>query len=81
MIDAMEHYQQYVPVKHDGTPIATLFYGDGLSCERATSAQDGRWGAASEWGRLEGLEPAVQEWHLRMHILEVTALIYLVGMT
>ena len=72
MIDIMEEYQKYVPVKQDGSPKVTLLYGDGLSCERAASAVGSRLHEGDKWGRLEGLQPAVQEWHLRMHILEVS---------
>ena len=71
MIDILEEYQKYVPTNEDGSPKVTVLYGDGLSCERAASAQGGRLHEGNEWMRLEGLHVAAQDWHLRLHMLEV----------
>ena len=76
MMDVMDHYHQYVPSREDGTPIPVIFFGDGLSCERAVSAKRGRLNTPTAWTRLEGLEPAVQEWHCRMHLMEVDGLLF-----
>ncbi|KAK3108451.1 hypothetical protein FSP39_008205, partial [Pinctada imbricata] len=69
MVDILEHYHQYVPTK-DGIPVKTILYGDGLSCERVNDAQNARINAADVWDRLEGIEPAAQEWHKRAIILQ-----------
>jgi hypothetical protein len=34
MIDIMEAYHKYVPVKPDGNPFILPLHADGLSCER-----------------------------------------------
>ncbi|KAK3102183.1 hypothetical protein FSP39_009426, partial [Pinctada imbricata] len=69
MVDILGHYHQYVPTK-DGIPVKTILYGDGLSCERVNDAQNARINAADVWDRLEGIEPAAQEWHKRAIILQ-----------
>lgn len=71
MIDILEHYQQYVPVQKDGRPVPTVLFGDGLSCERAHDAQVGRSNHDDAMSRLEGIHPAIQEWHHRALCLQV----------
>ena len=72
MMDILQHYQRYVPVRADSSPLKTVLYGDGLSCERARNAKEGRAADVNAWERLEALEPIPTDWHLRMHILEVS---------
>lgn len=68
MIDVMLHYDQYVP----GNPlIPVILYGDGLSCERVNDASNARINAHTPRDRLEGLIPAIQEWHKRVLLLGV----------
>ena len=52
-------------------PLRIPLFGDGLSCERVVSAQQSRINGESKWDRLEGLEPAIQEWHRRQILLQV----------
>lgn len=73
MIDIMDTYQQYVPAENFLTP--TILYGDGLSCERANDAQNARINGQSARDRLEGLVPAIQEWHKRGILLEVKVIL------
>ena len=61
--------QQYVPVV-DGIPCQMVVYGDGLSCERGNDAQRARANGLDPVERLEGLEPAVQEFHKEMILLQ-----------
>ena len=44
MIDILQHYQnKFVPLHENGSPVSTVLYGDGLSCERAHDAQKAQW--------------------------------------
>ena len=64
MIDILQHYQDhFVPIKEDGNPVATVLYGDGLSCERAHDAQKARINGISPHSHLESIYPSIQEWH------------------
>ena len=64
MIDILQHYQDhFVPIKADGNPVATVLYGDGLSCERAHDAQKARINGTSPHSHLEGIYLSIQEWH------------------
>ena len=65
MADIMAAYHRYVPARQDGSPVMVPLFCDGLSCERGHDAQMSRCHAQSSWDRLEGLEPAIQEWHRR----------------
>lgn len=56
--------QEYVPVLDDKP------YGDGLSCERGNDAQRARTNGLNPFERLEGLEPAAQEFHKEMILLQ-----------
>lgn len=72
MVDIMEAYHKYVPgTPGETAPMTTILYGDGLSCERANDAQNARLNSDNPWDRLEGLNPAIQEWHKRGLLLEV----------
>ncbi len=70
MVDIMSHFQQYVPRTREGDPITTILFGDGLSCERANDASLATANGENAWSRLEGLQPAVQEWHKRVLLLQ-----------
>ena len=48
-----------------------LLFGDGLSSERVHDAQISRSDHDDSVGRLEGLHPAIQEWHHRALCLQV----------
>ena len=71
MIDIMATYLNYTPVDQSGLLQPTIFYGDGLSCERAHDAHVCRANHPTGVGRLEGLHPAIQEWHHRALYLQV----------
>ena len=71
MIDIMVNYQQFSPTDEIGRPVPTILFGDGLSCERAHDAQVARANHSAAMGRLEGLHPAIQEWHNRALCLQV----------
>lgn len=60
---------QYVPVL-DGKPYTTVVYGDGLSCERGNDAQCARTNGLTPTERLDGLEPAAQEFYKEMILLQ-----------
>ena len=68
-IGIYERLQQYVP-NINSKPYTTLVYGDGLSCERGNDAHRARANGLNEWERLEGLEPAAQEFHKEMLLLQ-----------
>ena len=68
-IGIYEHMQQYVP-SVDTQPYTTVLYGDGLSCERGNDAQNARSNGLDKWEGLEGLEPAAQEFHKEMLLLQ-----------
>jgi hypothetical protein len=76
MIDIMENYHKLVPRRGE-EPVPTILYGDGLSCERANDARNARINADNPWARLEGIEPAIQEWHRRAIQMTVSRFIYL----
>ena len=62
VVNILDHLHQYVPT--DGKQVHTLItWGDGLSCERHNDAQNSRANAETPRARLEGLEPAAQEFH------------------
>lgn len=61
--------QNYVPVI-DGKPCQVVVFGDGLSCERGNDAQRARSNGLDPLERLEGLEPAAQEFHKEMLLLQ-----------
>ena len=67
----MEEYHKYVPSLPDGSPVVVPLFCDGLSCERADGAQGGRLNGSDKWSQLQGLEPAIQEWHRRQLLLQV----------
>ena len=68
-IGIYESLQKYVP-SIDNKPYTTLVFGDGLSCERGNDAHKARSNGQTEWERLEGLEPAAQEFHKEMLLLQ-----------
>lgn len=68
-IEIYENLQRYIP-SVDNTPYTALVYGDGLSCERGNDAHKGRVNGLNPWERLEGCEPAVQEFHKEMLLLQ-----------
>ncbi|KAL3867568.1 hypothetical protein ACJMK2_040455 [Sinanodonta woodiana] len=70
MIDIMEEYQKYVPLKPNGEPFTIPLHADGLSCERGHDAQSARINANSAWQQLQGLEMTIQEWHKRCLLLQ-----------
>ena len=60
----------YVPTVN-GKPYPTLVYGDQLSCERGGSALEAMSNAETPRERLEALQPAGQEFHKEMLLLQV----------
>jgi len=76
VVNILDHLHQYVPT--DGRQVYTILtWGDGLSCESHTDAQNSRANAETPLARLEGLEPAAQEFHKRMILMQV----YMCGCT
>ncbi|XP_071476742.1 uncharacterized protein [Diadema antillarum] len=70
MADVLDHLTQYVPKDSSSQPIPLLLFGDQESCERHRDAQDALENEESEWDRLSGLHPAVQEWNKRVLTLQ-----------
>lgn len=64
-----EKLHAYVPVI-DNKPVKTIVFGDGLSCERGYDAQRARSNGLTPNERLDGLEPAAQEFHKEMLLLQ-----------
>ena len=64
-----EHLQRYVPSVNE-KPYTTVVFGDGLSCERGNDAHKARSNGLNSWERLEGVEPAAQEFHKEMLLLQ-----------
>ncbi|KAL3878532.1 hypothetical protein ACJMK2_030872 [Sinanodonta woodiana] len=77
MVDIVVEYHQYVPGSLDSDPISCILYGDALSCERANDAQNARINGESKWDRLQGLVPAIQEWHKHGILLEAHTSLYI----
>ena len=68
-IGIYEDLQKYVPAI-DSKPFTSIVYGDGLSCERGNDAHRARANGLNPWERLEGCEPAAQEFHKEMLLLQ-----------
>ena len=68
-ITIYENLQRYIPSIQD-KPYTAIVYGDGLSCERGNDAHRARVNGLNPWERLEGCEPAVQEFHKEMILLQ-----------
>ena len=68
-IGIYEKLHKYIPVV-DNVPVKTVVFGDGLSCERGNDAQRARCNGLTPAERLEGLEPAAQEFHKEMLLLQ-----------
>ena len=66
----LQHLQKYV-ARNDAELRPTLVSTDGLSCEQYHDAHNARENARSPDGRLEALEPAPQEFHKRMLLMQV----------
>jgi hypothetical protein len=47
-----------------------LVYGDGFSCERGNDAHKARANGLDPWEKLEGCQPAAQEFHKEMLLLQ-----------
>lgn len=71
MIDIMEAYHKYVPVKPDGNPFILPLHADGLSCKRGDNAQSARINGTTAWLQLQGLTMNIQEWYKRCLLLQV----------
>ncbi|XP_076101214.1 uncharacterized protein LOC143071009 [Mytilus galloprovincialis] len=71
VIQILDKLHAHVP--YDGDKIFPLIsWGDALSCERHNDAHNVRSNSGNERDRLEGLEPAIQEFHKRMLLLQDT---------
>ena len=71
-INILTGLHSYVPTQND-VAMKILCYGDGLSCERHNDAHKARANGASPGDRLEGLEPAAQEFHKKMLLMQVNS--------
>jgi len=71
MIEIMDEYHKYVPLKPDGHPLTLPLHADGLSCERGNDAQNARINGGTPWRQLQGLHMNIQEWHKRCLLLQV----------
>ena len=65
MSEIMASYHDYVPKYANGDPHEVLMPCDGLSVDRAIEAQGIMANCSSKVKRLEGLVPAVQDFHKR----------------
>ena len=74
-IRILENLQQYVPNK-DGNLLKLVVFGDGFSCERHNDAHMARSNRATDFDKLQGLEPQVQEFHKRMLLMQVNKNLY-----
>ena len=72
MIEIMEEYHKYVPLKPNGDPLILPLHADGLSCERGNDSQSGRINATTPCLQLQGLVMNIQEWHKRCLLLQVS---------
>ena len=70
-INILSGLHAYVPITPDHNVLKIVCYGDGLSCERHNDAHKARANGATPADRLEGLEPAAQEFHKRMLLMQV----------
>ncbi|XP_055959272.1 uncharacterized protein LOC130014292 [Patella vulgata] len=61
--------QTYVPTVNN-EPYPTIVYGDGLSCERGNDAKKALCNGVTPRERLQNMEPAVQEFHKEMLLLQ-----------
>ncbi|VDI05718.1 Hypothetical predicted protein [Mytilus galloprovincialis] len=68
-ITIYENLQRYIPSIRE-KPYTSIVFGDGLSCERGNDAHRARCNGLNPWERLEGCEPAVQEFHKEMLLLQ-----------
>ncbi|CAC5425927.1 unnamed protein product [Mytilus coruscus] len=68
-ITIYENLQRYIPSVRE-KPYTAIVFGDGLSCERGNDAHRARCNGLNPWERLEGCEPAVQEFHKEMLLLQ-----------
>ena len=79
MVEILEQlHKQYVPIfgsTNDTKSVKivekVLFGGDQLTEERARNATDGRSDGDSEYERLEGLIPKVEDWHAKRILYQV----------
>jgi hypothetical protein len=71
MIDIMEVYHKYVPMKPDWNPFILSLHADGLSCKRGDNAQSAQINGTIAWLQLQGLTMNIQEWHKRCLPLQV----------
>ena len=68
----MEFYHKYIPTSVNGEPVTVPLFCDGLSCETGESSKKARTNGEDGWARLSGLEPSIQDWHLRLLQLQDT---------
>lgn len=71
MVDILRHLQKCVPIQKDGQPLATVLWGDGLSCLTVTDAQESRANTTAIVDKLTCFEAAPQEWHKRLLYVSV----------
>ena len=79
MVEILEElHKQYVPISGSTKDTKSvkivekvLFGGDQLTEERARNATDGRSDGDSEYERLEGLIPKVEDWHAKRILYQV----------
>ena len=82
MIEIVEHFQQYVPLKMETGKLTipgvgerevhALFGGDLLTAKRAQGSQYTRRNSLCGKDRLEGFKPVVEDWHAKMCLLGVS---------
>ena len=79
MVDILEElHKQYVPISGSTKDTKSvkivekvLFGGDQLTEERARNATNGRSDGDSEYERVEGLIPKVEDWHAKRILYQV----------
>ena len=72
IIDILDNYSSLVAAKGDGEPNATTCWGDGLSQISMDKAKERRQNSLDSWSRLEAMQSAAADWHLRLLLLIVS---------
>ena len=71
MIDIMQEQHKLVPGHNSSHLVRTLSFGDLLTVERQQNAQEDLKDSATSSGRLEGLIPALADFHSYGNFMEV----------
>lgn len=70
-MDILQHIHQYVPTFDSGKQYPVFFYGDQLTRERASGAQDAKLQSDEESRKLRGVIPEAADWHALVTFYQV----------